>query len=78
MLKIKNDIDLKRLEDYGFTYYENKNYKVYQKGELFDQYMTIPIKTREIEIFTSDDRGIDDDTLYDLIIDGLVEKIKKD
>lgn len=71
MLKIKDNIDLKELEKFGFR--EKTNNK-YEKGRLFDQYMEIQ-EDRIIAIYTSDDKGIDEDTLYDLIQAGLVEKV---
>ena len=76
MLKIKDNVDLKELEKFGFTYYENGNYKIYQKGRLFNQYMSVELKNRILEICTTDDRGIDENTLYDLIKADLVEKVE--
>lgn len=75
MLKIKDNVDLKELEKFGFEYFENGNYKAYQKGELFRQFMCVELDRRKLDIYTADDMGIDEDTLYDLIKAGLVEKV---
>ena len=77
MLKIKDKIDLRELENYGFEYIENRinNYKAYQKGRLFDQFMCVEPKDRILLIYTSDDRGVDEDTIYDLIKADLIEKV---
>lgn len=71
MLKIKDDVPLEKLKEFGFK--EKPNNK-YEKGRLFDQYMEIQ-EDRIIAIYTADDKGIDEDTLYDLIQAGLVEKV---
>lgn len=90
MLKIKDDVDLKVLEKYGFEY--NKMFTS-NKIEVPGQYVKnfeyefitygyiIDAELRDIMILV-DNRGIDDDnmrefdTLYDLIQDGLVEKVE--
>ena len=78
MLKIRDDIDLKELEKYGFVC--TKTYEWYEKIVEYDYnqriYYYVLDKDRRIEISTYD--GYDnklDDTLYDLIKDGLVEKV---
>jgi hypothetical protein len=75
MLKIKDNVDLKELEKFGFGYYENGNYKAYEKGELFRQFMCVEFDKRTLDIYTADDMGIDEDTLYDLIKADLIEKV---
>ena len=74
MLKIKDNVDLSVLEKYGFEYedYED-NYKIYNFRES-----TIYIETHnriiKSEIYMEDE---DFDTLYDMIQDGIVEKVVK-
>lgn len=79
MLKIRDDVDLKELEKYKFKLRTNDNYmvkKVYLNNDNDDKnfYQINPI-TRVIELTRLD--GELDDTLYDLIKDGLVEKVEK-
>lgn len=79
MLKIKNYIDLRILLNYGFEIREKDNYlvkKVYLKNDNDDKnfYQINPI-TRIIELTRLDSEL--DDTLYDLIKDDLVEKVKE-
>lgn len=80
MLKIKDNVDLKELEKFGFTYEHLVN--SYQKI-VFSNYVDEPdaeywieIDTRKILLNTSmlNDYNLDN-TLYDLIQAGLVEKI---
>jgi hypothetical protein len=77
MLKIRDEINLKELEKFGFEYFENGNYKAYQKGELFRQFMCVELDRRKLYIYTADDMGIDENTLYDLIKADLVEKVEE-
>lgn len=84
MLKIKDSVDLKELEKYGFEkdcYYKDSDVPTYRKvvyGDGKYAYLKIDIfPDREILI-----RGtlppvcIDDlDIIFDLIKDGLVEKV---
>jgi hypothetical protein len=115
MLKIKDNVDLKELENYGFEYqkgftpetdengkivkyhklkkdgtYTKKEYTKYK--EVLGHYIIsfdyefikydyiIDAEYRDIMLMT-DNRGVDDDNmrefdiLYDLIKDGLVEKV---
>ena len=77
MLKIKDDINLRYLVKYGFIWRTNDNYmvkKVYLKNDNDDKnfYQINPI-TKIIELTRLD--GELDGTLYDLIKDGLVEKV---
>ena len=75
MLKIKDNVDLKELEKYGFK--RNSNFpdgwamvKTYKKSRYYQE-----------DIYVWNDRRIQvnaiklNDTIYDLIKDGLVEKI---
>lgn len=77
MLKIKEGIDLKELEKYGFI--RNSNFpdgwamvKTYKKGRYYQE-----------DIYVWNDRKIQvsaielNDILYDLIKDDLVEKVKE-
>lgn len=78
MLKIKDNVDLKELEKYGFK--KNSNFpdgwamvKTYKKGIYYQE-----------DIYVYDDRQIQvnaiklNDTLYDLIKANLVEKVESD
>lgn len=83
MLKIKDNVDLKELEKFGFMYWENgcgtTGYsKYYVRGQI-----TIIEKDKEFENKYIDERVIkenqiinDLDLLYDLIKAGLVEKVE--
>ena len=81
MLKIKDNVDLKELEKYGFKlkYNENDGKPFYyvkrfvdanRKGEI-----TIYVKDREISCYVGDETEKVNDTLYDLIKTDLVEKV---
>lgn len=77
MLKIKDEIPLRILLSYDFVWRKDDNYivkKVYLKNADDDKnfYRINPI-TRIIELTRLD--GELDNTLYDLINDGLVEKV---
>ena len=84
MLKIKDNVYLKELKKYGFEYYKCKtpdNYKWYEKKVEYDFnkkiYYYVNINNRTIEISTYDGYDIKlDDTLYNLIKDGLIEKVE--
>ena len=78
MIKIKDDVDLEELKNFGFS--TNKFYplsyvkKVYLCNENDDKnFYHINKKSRKIELTRLD--GELDDTLYDLIQAGLVEKV---
>ena len=78
MLKIKDDVELEKLKEFGFT--TNKYYplsyvkKVYLCNENDDKnFYHINKKSRKIELTRLD--GELDDTLYDLIKADLVEKV---
>lgn len=89
MLKIKDNIDLKELEKFGFEiekdfkgnpYYTIEIEDLYY-GDNYTQDISIDTKTREITIGIYGEAGnIDIKTkilsvIYDLILAGLVEKV---
>ena len=88
MLKIKDNIDLKELEKYGFEDYNEDIYldkMVNLKMSLLFGVPFVNKKTRELHILTDLQKldgfgkGIKEviitENIYDLIKDGLVEKI---
>lgn len=84
MLKIKDDIDLKELEKFGFELDEYGDYRkiIYtgRRGQYFE--LLINIKYRELLGYSegADGDGEEDnidDTLYDLIKAGIVEKVEE-
>ena len=74
MLKIKDNIDLKELEKYGFNLYD-------ERSNLYDKQLTeneeINIYNKEINIALDGWETNKLDTLYDLIKDELVEKVEE-
>lgn len=101
MLKIRDDIDLKQLEKYGFKpnatddnycgYYKmfNSSDYIFILDGLFEN-KKITIEIQKIETYIGDEGTVDEyigalpiclcselDTLYDLIKDGLVEKVEE-
>ena len=74
MLKIKDNVDLKELEKYGFKYekyYEyGKYYLLRRNGKVI-----IRIVERKLKLHSNNKTY---STLYDLIKDGLVEKVGDD
>lgn len=97
MLKIKDNIDLKELEKFGFKIEKretdyNRGTEWYYCKDLGDISYRIPIKRenwqwkcgfipiRCIDIYTNDydifPEADDFDTIYDLIQEGLVEKVE--
>jgi len=74
MLKIKDDVNLKELEKFGFTYH-NKNEQFYNLDHLEN---CILIQDRIITFRVNEDNTYEDfnlSVLYDLIKAELVEKI---
>ena len=74
MLKIKDSVDLKELEKFGF-----RNEQVFLQKDM--GYITYYINkdTRSIEIWSDDAyEVILDNTIYDLIKANLVEKAEKE
>ena len=74
MLKIKNEVDLKKLEKYGF--HLGKTY-ITDKECYFNSKIMILVEDRIIKKEEETFDTTDYDTLYDLIKDGLVEKVKE-
>lgn len=77
MLKIKDNVDLKELEKFGFEYIKNSNYPMLSNQEYYYDYIgTIAIyeNTKAIIVRYTGNETID--TLYDLIQAGLVEKVE--
>lgn len=80
MLKIKSDIDLKELEKYGF---KKETFDMSLKIEKFDHIIEINISLDDGIIFIKNDYYDCDyevempDIVYDLIKDGLVEKVEE-
>ena len=76
MLKIKDNVDLKELERYGFKLNDKEWYVAELTGGILCQFCVKPI-SREI---VCDCNGFfyvtELDVMYDLIKDGLVEKIE--
>ena len=83
MLKIRDDVDLKELEKYGFEY--NKFYMGYTKticygrrGQQFDLIIDDRILSGYAEgADGSGEEAIIDDTIYDLIKADLVVKVEE-
>ena len=82
MLKIKDDVDLKELERFGFRYItchdgEELLFKSkYKEKDVIE--VKVNIKTRIIELAPLHDLfNTQEDTLYDLISTGLAEKVKE-
>lgn len=74
MLKIKDNIDLKELEKYGF-----KEEKIFMSKDLYQRYEYINIyqDDRQIDIELDGWETNNLDILYDLIKDDLVEKVEE-
>lgn len=85
MLKIKNNVDLKELEKYGFTFFENGCGTTGYAYDTIKGSITIIEKDREFNNEYIDERKIpvsqalmcNLELLYDLIKDGLVEKMEE-
>lgn len=76
MLKIKDNVDLKELEKYGFINEYNVRYN-YKENDYTG--LHINIEKRIIGFYNAVDIIVEKkilDKLYDLIKDGLVEKIE--
>lgn len=75
MLKIKDNVDLKELEKFGFRYIRNSSYQILSSEEYYYDYfgtITIYESTRAIVVKHTGNEIIN--TLYDLIQAGMVEK----
>lgn len=77
MLKIKDNVDLKKLEKFGFMYCKSiECYEKTPKQNFYDELVSYYItKNKEIQVNTYNGDYPLDDTLYDLIQAGLVEKV---
>lgn len=82
MLKIKDSVDLKELEKFGFIYNKYDNSYMINLGEdRRGAFCNLYIENRILYIvFAGDDNGycgndILNDVIYDLIQAGLVEKV---
>ena len=77
MLKIKDEVDLKELEKFGFEYNE-KDDKFYLKNKFnYDSCEIVPDNWqghRNIGVYNASTEAID--KLYDLIQAGLVQKVE--
>ena len=79
MLKIKDNVDLKELEKYGFSYYDCKTSCYYGCcGKWTDKIDYFVNNARFISVYVKDKKTTFDlDTLYDLIKADLVEKVEE-
>lgn len=89
MLKIKDNVDLKELEKYGFVNDEIHGRKVkikemMTKEKWNSEIVEIDLITGQLQIFIDDEyyesytKSDTLDFIYDLIKDGLVEKVSKE
>lgn len=80
MLKIKDDVDLKELEKFGFELFDiglNEPYEVYKK--YIKNYISIDIYNDRKIYFDNDENiteNIKEEYIYDLIKADLVEKVE--
>ena len=81
MLKIKDNVDLKELEEFGFKESENKKYYVYDDEESYE-ILGFSKDCKTIYIQSENSFNIAEegslDILFNLIQAGLVEKIEKE
>ena len=75
MLKIKDDVDLKELEKFGFTYFNDKINCRSGCLDLQKNWLEIFINNARVITMTSDKSILDLDVIYDLIKADLVEKV---
>ena len=75
MPKIKDDVDLKELEKFGFTYFNDKRSCRYGCLDLQKNWLEIFINNARVITMTSDKSILDLDVIYDLIKADLVEKV---
>ena len=79
MLKIRDNVDLKELEKFGFTdidYIDGKVAELSNGDTYIEIYDSIYDKWNTRQIFVIGSAYLD--TVYDLIKAGLVEKVKED
>lgn len=77
MLKIKDDVDLKELEKFGFTYFNDVRSCRYGCLDYQMDYLEVFINNARIITMSSGKSIIDLEVIYDLITAGLVEKVKE-
>ena len=75
MLKIKDDVDLKELEKFGFIYFDDKRSCKYGCLDLQKGCLEIFINNARVITMASDKSVLDLDIIYDLINADLVEKV---
>ena len=75
MLKIKDNVDLKELEKFGFELCEYVLFYEYHSKSDYKDSIMINMKNKRL-LFYQNFNGKSYDTLYDLIKAGLVEKVK--
>ena len=82
MLKIKDDVDLKELEKFGFKFMKCDNKQYYTKQFVDDDGWSraywVDTEKKQIELEANNPVILLDDTLYDLIQAELVEKVEED
>jgi hypothetical protein len=81
MLKIKDNVDLKELEKFGFEYKEwYCDYKKFWIKHYRFQYISVKLETKEITLLNKEiwQKNYDEslEKIYDLIQAGLVEKVE--
>lgn len=77
MLKIKDNVDLKELEKFGFVYFTDKRSFRYGCLDLQKGYVEIFINNAKVITMSSDKSILDLDIIYDLIQAELVEKVEE-
>ena len=80
MLKLVDNVDIKKLKDYGFTYnYVFSKYTYDSKDQ--DGYILVYKSEREVIVVAEGKFYVEDfilDKLYELITDGIIEKVDED
>lgn len=77
MLKIRDGVDLKELEKYGFKY--SKNMHEYEIGYIFNGYISIEKNDRLIKPIYDENMWLNiEDIIYDLTKADLLEKVEND
>ena len=81
MLKVRDNVDLKELEKFGFIYYEDKDFKEYRREIDCSERLEVEKETRIIHLYIDDEYyccwtgSKTFDLIYDLIQAGIVEKV---
>ena len=76
MLKIKDSVDLKELEKFGFSYTEGEDYHIYNDSMIIDIGDKKELNIRCDDYFYDTDINECIEWVYDLIQAGLVEKVE--